>query len=244
MPGYPKNHPWYIGESSLEVHHVIPCEAVSIVEWKALCDKFDYDINEAHNSVVLPADIHLACELGVQRHRGNHDQGMALVKKEDNTPLQLLQELERNEQHEAITSFPQDLFKASDTYKYPKAAEELIREVLDLVDNAEICSNMSDPDKIKAEFEREMRSKSEKILGYIDDFSWTISWDSRDYRPDSPHGCCNAKNPLAQNEKKQDELRTQKCVARANNPKPNSATYDGWHALGKKLSTNKLELGK
>ncbi|MCV5640258.1 hypothetical protein OFN49_35790, partial [Escherichia coli] len=43
---YPEGHDWYVGAGSLEVHHVIPLEAVSDKTFKKLFDNFSYDIHQ------------------------------------------------------------------------------------------------------------------------------------------------------------------------------------------------------
>ncbi|TOH25362.1 hypothetical protein CGI85_23795, partial [Vibrio parahaemolyticus] len=44
--------------------------------------------------------------------------------------------------------------------------------------------------KVNMMFEREMKKHSKIILGYIQDFTWTIAYDGRDYRQGGP-GCSN-----------------------------------------------------
>ncbi len=122
---YPEGHDWYVGTGSLEVHHVIPLEAVSDKTFKKLFDNFSYDINQIHNLVALPGIMELACELGVQRHQGNHAQGMAL--NENKRALSILESHENNARHENIKSFNRKLFKNNkiqgNDLRYPKAAK-------------------------------------------------------------------------------------------------------------------------
>ncbi|TON38186.1 AHH domain-containing protein, partial [Vibrio parahaemolyticus] len=84
-------------------------EAVSDDVFEELFDDFSYDINDVHNLVALPGIMELACELGVQRHQGNHAQGMAL--NENKTVLSRLEDHENNARHENIKSFNRKLFK-------------------------------------------------------------------------------------------------------------------------------------
>lgn len=123
---YPEGHDWYVGAGSLEVHHVIPLEAVSDKRFKKLFDNFSYDINQTHNLVALPGIMELACELGVQRHQGNHAQGMALSENE--AVLNRLEDHEKNARHENIKSFNRKLFKNNkiqgNELRYPKAAKK------------------------------------------------------------------------------------------------------------------------
>lgn len=45
--------------------------------WAQLCRTFGYEINRMENGVILPWKLHLACQLAVPLHRGNHDRGEA-----------------------------------------------------------------------------------------------------------------------------------------------------------------------
>jgi len=102
----PRSHPWYQNPGSLAQHHVIPVEVVGGAEssphshikyWETLFDAFEYDINDAHNSIVLPAIHELACQLAVPLHNNNHgsgrgDPGLNYVSSVE----QLLQDVERD----------------------------------------------------------------------------------------------------------------------------------------------------
>lgn len=190
IPGFPASHPWYDGDSSLEVHHLIPCEAVGKKVWKKLFDQFDYDINEEHNTVVLPSSTRLACELGVQRHKGKHSRGMAL----EEPYFSELRELEKAGDIKAISKFNKYLFKINDDYRYHKAAKKMIGSITRSVDRGTYCKTGKKAltkEQMKKKFEKEMKKKSVKILKLVDSFTWTIAWDSRDYKPGSPYGCSN-----------------------------------------------------
>ncbi|MCV5871804.1 hypothetical protein OFN61_41785, partial [Escherichia coli] len=75
----------------------------------------------------------LACELGVQRHQGNHAQGMALSENE--TVLSRLEGHEKNARHENIKSFNRKLFKTTKgkELRYPKAAKKQVLKLKDRV---------------------------------------------------------------------------------------------------------------
>ncbi|ELA9194495.1 PAAR-like domain-containing protein [Vibrio parahaemolyticus] len=189
---YPEGHDWYVGAGSLEVHHVIPLEAVSDKRFKKLFDNFSYDINQTHNLVALPGIMELACELGVQRHQGNHAQGMALSENE--AVLNRLEDHEKNARHENIKSFNRKLFKNNkiqgNELRYPKAAKNQVLDLKDRVEKGLLCKYADNTKKVNMMFEREMKKHSKKILGYIQDFTWTIAYDGRDYRQGGP-GCSN-----------------------------------------------------
>jgi len=229
IPGFPEAHPWFTGSKSLEVHHVIPCKSVSDKLWKKLFNKFSYDINEAHNSVVLPGDIELACELGVQRHKGSHTQGIAL--KENDVVFSRLKEHEEAKNNSKIKTFQDTLFKTKkgSDLRYTKATSDLIEEVQHSVEKGKLCQFADNPKKLNAKFEFEMKERSKKILNYINDFSWTIAWDGRDYRPDSSLGCCNTDGITT---KRIGNNRAQDCNVKRN------------HNLGKGRFTGTLRLGK
>nr|WP_255204037.1 PAAR-like domain-containing protein [Myxococcus sp. AM011] len=69
-------HPWYTGESSLQAHHIICCEAMNTVTWAKLCRLFGYDIDRKQNGVMLPARMNVACQVMAPLHRSNHSLGM------------------------------------------------------------------------------------------------------------------------------------------------------------------------
>jgi hypothetical protein len=77
---YPEDHKWYDGPKSLQIHHVIDVKAVE--HMGDILKQFDYNINHAHNLVVLPAKMELACRLAVPLHAGNHSLGRAFGDEE------------------------------------------------------------------------------------------------------------------------------------------------------------------
>ncbi|MCV5917055.1 AHH domain-containing protein, partial [Escherichia coli] len=131
------------------------------------------DINQTHNLVALPGIMELACELGVQRHQGNHAQGMALSENE--TVLSRLEGHEKNARHENIKSFNRKLFKTTKgkELRYPKAAKKQVLKLKDRVEKGLLCKYADSTKKVNTMFEREMEKHSKKILGYIQDFTWT-----------------------------------------------------------------------
>ncbi|MDD9156313.1 DUF4150 domain-containing protein [Aliivibrio sp. S4TY2] len=229
VSGYPKTHIWYTGDRSLEVHHVIPCESVEDKIWRKMFNQFSYNINGPHNSVVLPAQAILACELNVQRHKGSHDQGMAL--NIDERVLSALNKHEKEKNNEKILVFQDTLFAKNNgnDFRYPKAATKLIKKVKDSVEKGNLCKYADNSKKMKSEFEKQMTEHSKKILGYIDSFEWTIAWDSRDYKPSSKLGCCGNEGIEA---KRENNNRALECPDERN------------HELGKGKFNSKLELGK
>lgn len=207
----------------------IPCESVEDKIWRKMFNQFSYNINGPHNSVVLPAQAILACELNVQRHKGSHDQGMAL--NIDERVLSALNTHEENNNNEKIMVFQDTLFAKNngDDFRYLKAATKLIKKVKDLVEKGDLCKYADNPKKMKSEFEKRMTEHSKKILGYIDSFEWTIAWDSRDYKPSSTLGCCDNKGIEA---KRENNNRAIECRNKRN------------HGLGKGKFNGKLELGE
>ena len=226
---YPEQHDWYVGAGSLEIHHVIPLEAVSDKTFKKLFDNFTYDINGIHNLVVLPGIMELACELGVQRHQGNHAQGMAL--NENKTVLNRLEDHENNKRHENIKSFNRKLFKNNkiqgNELRYPKAAKALVLKLKSRIEDGLLCDYAGNQELINSMFEREMEKHSELILGFIQNFTWTIAYDGRDYRKGGP-GCSNVSTIK---QKRKGSQRAESCKTRD-------------HGFGLGRFENILELGK
>lgn len=194
-PGYPETHPWFQGPNSLEVHHVIPCEAVKSASWKETFNQYGYDINEEHNTLTLPGNTDLACELAVQRHRSNHGRGIALDKAKK---LKELESIEEKDNAEELVKFYRDFYKTESfkRYRYHKAVASLIADFTNAESRGSFCKRGSkslSENEIKTAFEKQMNRYSKKILTYIDKFTWTIATDSRDYMPGSPYGCSGAK---------------------------------------------------
>ncbi|KKD00785.1 PAAR-like domain-containing protein [Photobacterium halotolerans] len=231
---FPIDHDWFIGNSSLEVHHVIPKKAVMGKVFKKLFDKFSYDVNDTHNLVTLPADMRLSCELAVQRHKGNHAQGVAYSR--DKNALSELINYERDllkadnkNVIEEINNFNKELINKNADLSYPKAAKQLVLDVKDMLEAGFLCKHADSQVKINAKFEYEMKKKSNKILRYIESFTWTIGWDNRDFRPDTHLGCCNV---LSIADKKKGLQRGKAC------------TLNRDHGFGLGKFTGTLRLGK
>jgi len=186
---YPKQHPWYQGPSSLDVHHCIDVNSVEGAAWVEIFNAFRYDINEPHNSVVLPAEMDMACHLKVARHKGSHAQGHAFDAAEEDTGASLpsLKMLEKEEDYAQIPTYEEKFLT------YPDAVKDEIKEIRLMVKRGGLCGHKTARQQKKA-FEQEMRDVSEKILRRLDDFTWTLSRDGRDYRPGSACGCANQKS--------------------------------------------------
>jgi len=183
---YPQQHAWYQGPASLDVHHCIDVDSVAKASWKEIFNAFRYDINEPHNSVVLPATMDAACHLAVARHKGSHAQGHGFDSPKPGTGASLsgLQALENAGSYGEIPVYEQKFLT------YPAAVKKEITDIRLLVKRGGLCGHKTAKQQ-KVAFERKMRKIGEKILRRIDDFTWTLSRDGRDYRPDSPCGCAN-----------------------------------------------------
>ena len=186
-PTFPVGHKWYIGKNSLEVHHCIDVDAVSDSEsgWDKIFDTYEYDINGPHNTVVLPADMTLCCELGVARHKGDHSKGRAF-----DTNRNKFDELKNQEQELNI----KEQEKIEEKFlAYPDAVKDEIKNIKVQAKKGGFCRSNGKPiksrKKINQQFEDEMRIKSKKILSRIESFDWTISRDGRDYIQSSKLGC-------------------------------------------------------
>lgn len=193
--GYEK-HPFYAKGHALHVHHVIPVSAVKDegkqTNWRDLFNLYHYDINRPHNTVMLPASLQLACELRVQCHRSNHKHSLALEAK----PHKALKAIEDTGDWKAIKVAEDKLRKNTDL-RYVKQAKKEVEPIMRTSERGDFCHDASGKRPLTAkqqrtEFEKDMRDVSEEILGHIDTFRWSIAKDSRDYRPGSPFGCCNA----------------------------------------------------
>ncbi|UIP26727.1 PAAR-like domain-containing protein [Photobacterium sp. TLY01] len=197
---FPSEHEWFIGNSSLEVHHVIPKEAVKGDIFSELFDNFSYDINGIHNLVTLPADMSLACELAVQRHKGNHAKGIAYNRKRG--AITELEGLERDILNEDVkkevtiemNDYNSVLIEEDRNLSYPKSAKALVLDVKRKIEKGKLCEHAENREILNGKFEFNMKKISNKVLRYIEDFTWTIAWDNRDYKKGSRLGCCNVKS--------------------------------------------------
>lgn len=183
--GYPKTHPWYAGDNSIQIHHVIDIKAVEDLgkEFK----QFNYNINHAHNLIVLPSKMATACKLGVPLHSGKHSLGRAIgINKEDEN-VRELETIEESKDYKAVVEEEESY----DTY--PEATKEEIEDIVKLLKKGAFCydkdGNAVSTEETQKRFIKQMNIISNKILKRISDFVWTINRDGRDYRPGNPCGC-------------------------------------------------------
>lgn len=237
-PKYPESHPWFIGGGSLEVHHCI--DVASVTDMEDLFKQFHYDINESHNSVVLPADMALACQLAVPRHRGGHDAGRRFVghtaKQEDIEKIEDSEQREkaqnRKDKQDVKNKATMDNLEAlekdnagknyspvvTEEEEYPTYVSAVRRELQDIKKtkvtgwecHEEATGKPKSEEEMAKEFQTEMNKISGKILDRIASFEWTISADGRDYSPGNLCGCSNAER-LTEKEGKIHKVRGHKC---------------------------------
>lgn len=234
-PGYPKTHEWFAGGRTVAAHHVIPVEAVKDdPDFEDAFDDFSFDINTVDNLVSLPMRPALACELRVQCHYTNHDEGIAL--EQDSVSLDELISHEKSHNAEELNAFGGNLLGRKPMLAYPKAARKRALDVLDLIEQGFFCKSEGALKRANTTFHDKMKDQSEEILGYINDFSWTIDWDSRDYHPTSHYGCSGAKKtgktPKESFKADKKRKRTLDCSHGRN------------HGFGKGQFTGQLKLGK
>jgi len=232
---YPKGHPWYNGPRSLEVHHCIDVDSVTTMG--KLFKKFHYNINEAHNTVVMPADMKMACQLAVPRHKGEHGAGRKFADDpstgKDKENIENLEKLEDDNAGSADYSAVTDEETGGKYTTYIKAVKDELRDIKDIQEEGWKChSDEGQPkseEEIKADFEKEMSDISKKILDRLADFSWTLSADGRDYRPGNKCGRSGA-DVLTNHKTKTKKNRGNECTAKRK------------HGFSAKTYT--LELGK
>ena len=172
-----------------------------------------------------------------ERERLNEELKLLLSGKQDTQTQQNISE-NKNKQEKNISllnDFSKSLVKKhTNTFKsstkpylnYTVASTELITDIFDLIEKGRFCS---DPESL---FSKKIETYSKKILENIKNYNWTISWDSRDYQPDSPYGCCGIEKTKDHKTKKM-EKRDQTC--------PNQRKH---HSLPAKYIALELELGK
>ncbi|QUJ68980.1 DUF4150 domain-containing protein [Photobacterium sp. GJ3] len=231
--GFPSTHPWYAGPATIAVHHIIPVDAVKgESDFEKAFDDFSFDINTVDNLVALPMKPELACELGVQRHQTNHDYGVAL--ESDLRAFNRLVQHENNDNAKKLNDFSEKLLTAKPFLAYTKAAKNESLKVLHLVEKGEFCKSKKTMVNARKDFANEMKKVSKKVLSYINDFTWTIDWDSRDYRPNSKYGCSGAKKNDKQSFKEvKTDKRTEHCPFQNRD-----------HGFGKGRFNGKLQVGK
>jgi hypothetical protein len=189
---YPEDHKWYDGPNSLQIHHVIDVKAVD--NMGGVFKQFDYNINHAHNLVVLPAKMDLACRLAVPLHAGNHSLGRAFGDEETDKGVDDISKLEQANDSETYNNTVVKAEGNTKKYKaYPDATKKELKDINKLQEKGLFCSdkkgNPISPKRSKELFLSEMSDISEAILKRIETFVWTINRDGRDYRPGNPCGC-------------------------------------------------------
>jgi len=214
---YPQDHPWYTGEKSLQIHHVIDIKAVEDLG-KAF-KHYNYNINHAHNLIVLPAEMANACKFGVPLHRGKHSLGRAIGDDEKDKNVQALNTVENSGDYKAVVK-EEKLF---DTY--PKATKEEMRDIKILLKEGDLCydeeGNASSEKEMQEDFLKQMNIISNKILKRISDFVWTINRDGRDYKPGNPCGCSGVNT---MKEKKKIKVRGTDCKIKSHGRSPTNTT--------------------
>ena len=236
---YPEEHRWYTGPWSLEVHHCIDVHSVTTMG--KLFRAFHYDINEAHNTAVMPADMQLACHLAVPRHKGEHGAGRKFAddpsKGKDKKNIENLEKLE--DDHAGKKYKPVVTEETGGKYiTYIEAVRAELKDIKKIKPAEWECyDDVGQPKseaeaEMKAEFETEMTAISEKILSRLADFSWTLSADGRDYRPGNKTGCSGA-HALHKSKKNKDIIKKKRG---------NICPVDREHDFS--VEKHKLELGQ
>ena len=182
---YPQDHPWYTGKRTLDIHHVIDIQAV-----KDLGKEFyhyNYNINHAHNLIVLPSKMATACKFGVPLHLNSHEVGRAIGDDEKDKNVQALNTVEKSGDYKAVVQ------KEESFDTYPEATKEEMIDIEILLKEGTLCydeeGDAASEEKMQKDFLDEMMDVSDRILKRISDFVWTINRDGRDYKPGNPCGC-------------------------------------------------------
>ena len=201
---YPQDHPWYTGEKSLQIHHVIDIKAVEDLGKEFY--HFNYNINHAHNLIVLPSEMANACKFGVPLHRGKHSLGRAIGDDKSDSNVTALESTEKSGDYKAVVKEE----KSFDTY--PEATKEEMEDIEMLLEEGAFCyddeGNSASEEEAQKKFLKQMNLTSDKILKRISDFVWTINRDGRDYKPGNPCGCSGV-NTMT--EKKKIKIRGTAC---------------------------------
>jgi len=201
---YPQDHPWYTGEKSLQIHHVIDIKAVEDLGKEFY--HFNYNINHAHNLIVLPSEMANACKFGVPLHRGKHSLGRAIGDDKSDSNVTALESTEKSGDYKAVVKEE----KSFDTY--PEATKEEMEDIEMLLEEGAFCyddeGNSASEEETQKKFLKQMNLTSDKILKRISDFVWTINRDGRDYKPGNPCGCSGV-NTMT--EKKKIKIRGTAC---------------------------------
>ena len=202
-----------------------------------LFKQFHYNINDAHNTVVMPADMKLACQLAVPRHKGEHGAGRKFAddpsKGKDKENIENLEKLEDDNAGSGDYSEVTDEETGGKYTTYIDAVRGELKKIKKIKKEGWKChSDEGQPkteEELKADFEAKMTKISKKILDRLADFSWTLSADGRDYRPGNKCGCSGA-----------DVLTNHKTKTKKN--RGNECTANRKHGFSAK--TYPLELGK
>lgn len=167
------DHPWYTRKGALQAHHIIVTEAMkNDDDWKDYCRDFGYNINSALNGVLLPSYMKLACQLGVAMHRSNHGATTTEIRS-DNNQLRALNvsedELDDDDDDGEASTV------TSSGLNYPDAVIDRLNGILtQLEDSNTLCEDGKLVTKLNA--------LSKEILGHINNFTWTLTYDGKDYK--------------------------------------------------------------
>jgi len=191
---YLTEHALKKNDKDVQVHHILDIQAFKDLKTLQKQVKyFDYNVNHLPNLVTLPDNMMTACELAVAYHLAGHDAGRAYTsadkKIKDN--LNTISAFEKVKDVAGGLKFDESLGK---DYRYSDAVINELKSIDEDIIGGEFCHDASgqplNKEQIKTAFHEELNNKSKLVLERIEDFSWTITRDGRDFAYDNPADCC------------------------------------------------------
>jgi len=204
-----KSSKWetYYDKELLTPHHLISCSVTESINrhWQKIIEnEIGYNVNSAHNLVILTNSAVVACHLGIPLHEGNHIIGRIkdyitideynkyaqekgqevafwdmMVKNKNKTEAKKYQDSNADESTIIKHLNRQMKFKAYHS-KVFKHVTKILQKYF-----KNCPSDLND-----TYFINDMNKCSKLILSKLQNFKWVLHTTGEDYKPGSKKGCC------------------------------------------------------
>lgn len=243
-------------KSLLTPHHLISCCVTSSINrhWQKIIEnEIGYNVNSAHNLVILTNSADVACHLNIPLHEGNHIEGRIQDYISVDEYNQYAESKGRSRHGDDIKfwedgnslneiTVPSDKAKLLDFLSENmilKAYHSKVFKYVAPVLEKHFKNCPSDLNHYK--FINDMNKTSKKILKQLGDFKWVLSPTGEDYKPNQKKGCCGVKviTSYAPGEGKHLHNPSEGEKAKIKNNALKSCPYERNHAYLESLFINK-----
>lgn len=129
-----KDHPLHFG-FSMQAHHLLSDKGISQSGMGDKLVDLGYEINELENLLFLPYDLNVACHLGVQMHRSNHN---FIKKLKINYHVEVKELVSSRQVKTALKRCNNGVSDAEAIRNVQKLMDSLSEDVLDMIKDFEL----------------------------------------------------------------------------------------------------------